>query len=259
MEAYRSFRLRMRDQVGSEPSGETTCLYREIREAARQSTDTHGSRGAIARGSGISERPKINPLPHPVSSLIGREEAIREVRIRIQENRLVTLIGGGGVGKTRLAIEAARLAEDDSIIAAWVELAPVTDDSLVLPALAEALGVRQEGNTDADSLLSRIATGLSDKSMLVVLDNCEHLLDTVGNLVLDLLTRCAGLRVLATSRQRLAISGEVTWRVPSLDVTNPDDLPTHADAAIETAMATPAAQLFIERGSAANSGFKLLR
>src|SRR5207249_3879303 len=121
-------------------------------------------------------------------------------------------VGGGGVGKTRLALEVALKAGVAAVDgAAWVELAPLADGSLVLPTVAAALGLRDEGGAgDADALMGRLVARLAERAPLLVLDNCEHLLDAVAAVVQMLLQRCPELRVLATSRQRLGLPGEVT-------------------------------------------------
>jgi predicted ATPase len=131
----------------------------------------------------------------------------------------VTLVGGGGVGKTRLALEvAARAVDEFPGGTAWVELAPLADEALVLPSAAAALGLREDGSGDASALLRQLVARLSDGAFLLVLDNCEHLLDAAAAVVQLLLQHCPELRVLATSRQRLGLPGEVAWRVPSLSV-----------------------------------------
>src|SRR5262249_22075634 len=125
--------------------------------------------------------------------------------------------GAGGVGKTRLSIEAAsRAGQECASGAAWVELAPLADPDLILPAIAGALGVPEAGIGAAEGLLLRIADHLSEKPLLLAIDNCEHLIGPAAEVVESLLQAAPALRILATSRERLGISGEVVWRVPSL-------------------------------------------
>ena len=161
-------------------------------------------------------------LPVQLTSFVGREAEIHEVRRLLADNRLVTLTGAGGAGKTRLAVEiAARIAAEFSDGVWYVDLAPITDPDVVPIAVARALGLPdQPGRSTMDTLLRFVR----DRQMLVVLDNCEHLLDASADLVVTLLDAAAGPTVLATSREPIGVTGEATWRLPSLSV---------ADAAIE--------------------------
>ena len=127
-------------------------------------------------------------------------------------DRLVTLTGAGGSGKTRLAIEVAREFGDD---VRYVDLAPITDTELVPVAVARALGLPdQPGRTRIDTVIRFI----DDRRLLMVLDNCEHLLDASADLILALLEACPALTIVTTSREPIGLSGEVTWRVPSLSL-----------------------------------------
>ena len=132
----------------------------------------------------------------------------------LTDGRLVTLTGAGGVGKTRLAIQlATQLATDFSDGSWYVDLAPITDPDVVPITVIRALGLSdQPGRPTMDTLTRFIA----DRHMLIVLDNCEHLLDAAAELVNTLLSRCPMLTLLATSREPISVPGEVTWRVPSL-------------------------------------------
>ena len=145
-----------------------------------------------------------------------------DVRRLLADNRLVTLTGAGGVGKTRLAVQvAAEIAAEFGDGVWYVDLAPITDPDLVPVAVARALGLPdQPGRSTMDTLLRFIG----DRQMLLVLDNCEHLLDASAALVVGLLGACPRLTLLATSREPIGVAGEVTWRVPSLSL---------ADEAIE--------------------------
>ncbi len=160
-------------------------------------------------------------LPLQLTSFVGRGSELTEVRKLLAEDRLVTLTGAGGVGKTRLAIQVARQLAGEYHDGVWyVDLAPITDTDVVPVAAARALGLPdQPGRSTMDTLLRFVG----DRRMLVVLDNCEHLLDACAELVVALLG-APGLSVLATSREPIGVSGEATWRVPSLSV---------ADEAIE--------------------------
>jgi predicted ATPase/DNA-binding winged helix-turn-helix (wHTH) protein len=157
--------------------------------------------------------PKGN-LPHPLTSFVGREKEIAEVRQLMAGTRLLTLTGAGGCGKTRLALQVAReVAGNHPDGARLVELAPLSDSTLIPQAVAKALDVRQEGTGD---LADAIAAWMEPRRLLLVLDNAEHLVASCAELAEQLLRRCAGLAILATSRERLGIVGEATYRVPSL-------------------------------------------
>ena len=155
-------------------------------------------------------------LPVQLTSFVGRDAEINEIRQLLADNRLVTLTGAGGAGKTRLAIQvAARLAGEFGDGMWYVDLAPITDPGVVPIAVARALGLPdQPGRSTMDSLLRFVR----DRQMLVVLDNCEHLLDASAELVVGLLSGAAGLTLLATSREAIGVAGEVSWRVPSLSL-----------------------------------------
>ena len=149
-------------------------------------------------------------LPAQLTSFIGREREISEVRELLAANRLVTLTGAGGSGKTRLAVHVAGDYPDD---VGYVDLAPITDLDLVPVAVSRALGLPdQPGRSTMDSVVRHIG----DREMLLVLDNCEHLLDASADLIISALEACPGLTVMTTSREPIGLPGEVTWRVPSL-------------------------------------------
>ncbi|ODR11104.1 hypothetical protein BHQ15_03030 [Mycolicibacillus koreensis] len=160
------------------------------------------------------------PRRPPVSStsFVGRVAELDEVGRLVCGNRLVTLVGAGGVGKTRLAmqlVDGFAVAFDADL--RWVDLAPIAAAELVAVAVARALGVRdQPGRSTLDSLTRFIA----EHSMLIVLDNCEHLPEACASVAITLLESCPGLRILVTSRQPLGVRGEVIWRTPSLSLDN---------------------------------------
>jgi len=157
-------------------------------------------------------------LPIQLTSFVGRQAELAEVRRLLADNRLVTLTGAGGVGKTRLAIQMAAQLTSEFDGGTWcADLAPITDPDLVPVTVARALGLPdQPGRSTMDTLTRFIA----DRQMLVVLDNCEHLLDASAALVVALLEACPGLTLLATSREPIGVAGEVSWRVPSLPLTD---------------------------------------
>ncbi|MGN6335231.1 ATP-binding protein, partial [Mycobacterium sp.] len=153
-------------------------------------------------------------LPAQLTSFVGRDAEMRDVRDILAQNRLVTLTGAGGVGKTRLAVQIAGSVGGDYADGIWfVDLAPITDPDLVPITAARTFGLPdQPGRSPEKTLLQFIG----DRHMLMVLDNCEHLLDATAALISALLAPCQRLTVLATSREPIGVSGEVIWRVPSL-------------------------------------------
>jgi predicted ATPase/class 3 adenylate cyclase/DNA-binding CsgD family transcriptional regulator len=155
-------------------------------------------------------------LPVQLTSFVGREAELTQVRELLSQNLLVTLTGAGGVGKTRLAVQiAAHLAGEFADGVWYVDLAPITDPEVVPIAVTRALGLPdQPGRSTMDTLTRFVA----ERRMLVVLDNCEHLLDASAELVVALLGAAAGLTLLATSREAIGVAGEVGWRVPSLSL-----------------------------------------
>ncbi len=168
------------------------------------------------------ERPPHN-LPSALSSFVGREKEIVEVRRLLEDTRLLTLTGPGGCGKTRLALAAAEELVGKFEDGVWlVDLAPLADPSLVPQAVASTLGVREQPGRSVTETLSEY---LASKKVLLVLDNCEHLIEACAELAESLLRSCPGLRVLATSREALGIAGETTWRVPSLAAPPPERRP----------------------------------
>ncbi|SON63567.1 Putative HTH-type transcriptional regulator [Mycobacterium simulans] len=156
-------------------------------------------------------------LPVQLTNFVGRCAQITEVRQLATGNRLVTLTGVGGVGKTRLAVQVATQLAGELDGAWYVDLAPIRDPDLVPITVARALGLRdQPGRSTVDVVLRF----LSARRALVVLDNCEHLLDATAALVSAVLAACLHMRVLATSREPLRVAGEVNWRVPSLSLSD---------------------------------------
>jgi predicted ATPase/DNA-binding CsgD family transcriptional regulator len=189
-------------------------------------------------------------LPMPLTALIGRERDLREVTALVADNRLVTLVGSGGVGKTRLAIEvAAAIAPRFADGVNLVDLSEVANQELVWAEVAEAVGVEERADAD---LAQRLLDVLRPHSRLLVLDNCEHLLAGCALVAMRMLGCCAELRILVTSREGLGVPGEVTWRVPSLAFPWPDHPP-----AVEELQQFGAMALFVNRARAARPGLMI--
>lgn len=261
IEVYRNLRERLHAQLAAAPDPETTLLFQQIRTTARDAV--RSQRPAVPTTEAAPQtvpplRASLALVPRPFTPLIGREKEVAEVQRLLGENRLVTLVGGGGVGKTRLAMEVVGLSNEDLFEEAfWMELASLSEGVLLLPTIAAALDIRQQEASEGHSLLRQVASRLSGHASLLTLDNCEHLLDTAAEVVQQLLSSCPGLHVLATSRQRLGIPGEVAWRVPSLSSPDLAHLPTDPKEASATALNFPAVRLFVERATSADSGFQL--
>lgn len=182
--------------------------------------------------------PKHN-LPNLVSSFIGRETEIAQVKRLLASTRLLTLAGAGGCGKTRIALKIADEVLPHYADGVWLaELAPLGDATLLPRTVANAIGIKEQGGKDpAESL----AEWLGARHSLVVLDNAEHVLESCARLVDLLLRRCARVTILVTSRERLGMDGELTYRVPSLTV------PGATAGGVEETLSSEAARLFIER------------
>jgi predicted ATPase/DNA-binding CsgD family transcriptional regulator len=193
-------------------------------------------------------RPPASNLPRRLSSFVGRERERTQVAGALEATRLVTLTGVGGCGKTSLALEVARdLLDRFPNGVYWVELAPLVDPALVASALARAVGVRPlPDETELDAAVRQLAV----RRALVVLDNCEHLVERCAEVTEAVLLACGGVTVMATSRIPLAIEGEADWRVPSLS------LPASGDDR-HAALDSDAVRLFAERARLVHSGFSL--
>jgi predicted ATPase len=158
-------------------------------------------------------------LPAPRSNLVGREQQILEVKRELETTRLLTLTGAGGAGKTRLALEVSRELLEAYSDGVWlVELAPLSEAELVPEAVAEALEVPEHPD---EPLADTLTEALGSRELLLVVDNCEHLLEVTARLVDILLDSCPRLRVLATSREALGVDGEMRWPVPPLSAPDP--------------------------------------
>ncbi|MET7670521.1 BTAD domain-containing putative transcriptional regulator [Micromonospora luteifusca] len=236
LDSYAELRDRLAEELGLDPGPELVALHRRILE----------------QDAGLSAPPKAaiirNSLPAQLDELVGRAEALTELRALLPRQRLVTLVGPGGVGKTRLATEAARTQSlPDGV--QLVELAPLpAGDPRVAEHVLVALGTYETAGTSL-SAGDRVVAALRHRQLLLVLDNCEHVIEPVAELVTRLLRDVPGLRVLATSREPLGLTGELLWDVPPLPVPDGSDL--------DTVRRSAAARLFAARAAAQQRGFRL--
>jgi predicted ATPase/class 3 adenylate cyclase/Tfp pilus assembly protein PilF len=190
-----------------------------------------------------------NNLPRQVSAFVGREVEMARVKELVERSRLVTLTGAGGCGKTRLALQVAGDLVDAHRDGVWlVELAPLSDPALIAQEIASALRVREQ---QGRSLLATLIEYLEPRTLLIVLDNCEHLVQGCAEVADALLRACPNLRILTTSREPLAVNGEATYRVPSLSLPELDRMP-----GLERLAESEAVRLFVDR-AASTTRFQL--
>lgn len=197
------------------------------------------------------DNPKLpNNLPSQPTSFIGREREVSEVKSLLTRTRLLTLTGSGGCGKTRLALQAAAELLEGTGDGVWLaELAPLTDPDLVVQTVARVFGVRE---APGELILTTLVQELREKHLLLLLDNCEHVLNACARLADTLLRQCPGVALLVTSREALNIPGEMAYRVPSLAL--PELQTTQTP---ETLNRYAAARLFIERARSHQPAFQV--
>lgn len=206
---------------------------------------------ATKRAAGASEKRPLNNLPVQLTSFIGREQEIATLKGLLEDSSLVTLTGAGGSGKTRLALELAGELRGSFEAGVWqVELAPLVDPEVLPQVVATILGLREK---TGQSLVNTLVEHLKDKRLLLVLDNCEHLLQACTSLAATLLLKCPGLHILATSREALKIAGEVEWIVPALSVPSQEVINRGLNEA--TLSKYEATRLFLSRAVAIRPDF----
>jgi len=241
LRAYQDLRQLLADELGLEPSPALTLLESAI---LRQAPELAGSDPPIEFPPPRPLTPRHN-LPVDLTPFVGRVHELEELRGLLAESRLLTLTGVGGVGKTRLAVQAATAALPRYPNGArMVELAPLRDGAQVPAAVAAAIGLETIGLNTPDAVESHLAGHLARRETLLLVDNCEHLVEPVASLVHGLVTHCPGLTVLATSREPLGVPGEVVWNVPPLSL--PDVVPD-----------SDAVRFFCERATAFRPSFQL--
>jgi predicted ATPase/transcriptional regulator with XRE-family HTH domain len=218
---------------------------REFEAGARSGAPRRVGAGSVAGGSW---RDSTN-LPLALTSFVGREHDVAEAKDLLARHRLLTLVGSGGVGKTRLSLQVGAELLDRFTDGVWfVDLAPISNRELVSSVTAQALGMRQQGRRVDEA----IPQWLKRKQLLLIFDNCEHVVETVAQLAASILTTAPDVRLLATSRQALDIAGEAAHRLPSLPL--PDDI---AGLTADEALRYGAIVLFADRATAADTRFAL--
>lgn len=223
----------LRDELGVSPSPETQALYHWIKQTSLTPSDAA----------------RITNLPIPLTSFVGRKAELAQVKALFLNTRLLTLAGAGGSGKTRLSIQVAMdLLDQFRHGVWWVDLAGVMLPSLVPQAAAKALGVTEKPH---QTLVETIIAYLRPRHLLLILDNCEHLITASAELAATLLGECPHLQMITTSREPLGIDGELVWRVPPLAV-------PQQDLSRETLLLmVESVRLFVERASAVRPEFTL--
>jgi predicted ATPase len=255
--AYQRLRSRLAEELGIDPSPELRELHLAVLRGptAALAPAARPTAGPTAAGSPGRAAGRTN-LRAQITSFVGRDDDIARITAVLADARLVTLTGPGGAGKTRLAAEAAARLVDQMPDGVWlVELAPVGDPGDLPQTLLSLLGARELGllappGASAAAPVDRLVDAIGDKRLLLIVDNCEHLVAAVAGLVDLLLGRCPALRVLATSREPLKLAGEVLHPVGPLAV--PGGPVTPAEA-----LRYPAVRLFTDRAAAARPAFAL--
>jgi predicted ATPase/DNA-binding winged helix-turn-helix (wHTH) protein len=205
---------------------------------------------ATARPQVGGTLPELHNLPQELNSFVGRAQELADIASRLGGRGMLTLVGAGGVGKTRCAVRIGHQSVAGFADGVWLaELAPLAEDALVAEAVCYAVGAPVSGELPAVEVAVAF---LRQRNMLVILDNCEHVLGGAAELAAELMKHCAGVKLLATSRQRLGIAGETVFRMPSLPLP-----PAGAAVTAESAMQFDAVRLFVARARDIAGGYRL--
>lgn len=238
LELYEKARVTLVEELGVDPGPDLQRLHQQI---LRQDPSLDWSPPPLTRTN----------LPEPLTSFVGRQEETNRVAELLAESRLVTLTGPGGSGKTRLAAEVGAVLADRYRDGVWlVDLAPLTDPSLLPQAVAAALGVPED---PVRPLVETIVDSLRGEELLLILDNCEHLVEESANLAETFLSAAPDVRILTTSREALGVLGETVFEIPPLPVPDPET----TEARPEALLPFDAVRLFVDRAAAAQPGFAL--
>jgi predicted ATPase/DNA-binding SARP family transcriptional activator len=234
LKQYEECQRILAEELGVEPAAETTALY----DWAKQSSPAKPLEA------------RITNLPISLTAFIGRKRELTEIKQRLSSTRLLTLTGPGGSGKTRLALQiGTELLDTFKDGVWWVDLTALTDTSLVSYSIAKSLGVHEIANQPLEETLAHF---LHAKNLLLILDNCEHLIEPCAHIVHFLSGRCSQLTILATSREFLNVAGEQTWQVPTLSLPDPQKI-----SLIDLLLEYEGIRLFDERARTANTSFTL--
>lgn len=233
-------------ELGVSPSDETQQVYKALLSSKP---------ALVTEPASAIPLQVTNNLPIPLTRFVGREQEQAEIKRLITEKRLLTLTGAGGIGKTRLA-----LAASDDLVGAfadgvwWVDLASLRDSAQVPQAIISTLHIQESRDR---SLLDAIVDYLHDKTMVLLLDNCEHLIDACTPLIESLLSSAPSIHILATSREVLGIAGEMAWRVPSLSVPSMQDIGPLGSGPISSLLQYDSIRLFADRAAMTLPTFSL--
>lgn len=221
------------EELGVEPEKETSVLYEWIKQTPSEANSLEA---------------QITNLPFSLTSFVGRKRELSEIKQKLITTRLLTLTGPGGSGKTRLALQIGiELLDNFKDGIWWVDLTTLKDKSLVAYLIAKSMGVHEIPNQPLEETLVHF---LHSKHLLLIIDNCEHLIEPCANITHFLSERCSQLTILATSRESLNVAGEQTWQVPTLSL--PD---TQKISLIDLLLEYEAIRLFVERAKTSNSEF----
>ena len=226
------------------------CLQKELENRFASMQEILAILEKKAQPKKVDKPQRKHSLPEQLTSFIGRSQEITTIQKLLSKNRLVTLTGAGGCGKTRLAAEvAANLIEEFEDGVWFINLGPVTDPNFVAMEISGVLDIKEEPNK---AIIDTLVENIKNMSLLILLDNCEHLVQACAEIADKLLQSVKGIRILATSREALNTQGEVPWRVPSLSF--PDKV---SKTDIDEALQYEAVKLFTERAASSKSGFTL--
>jgi predicted ATPase/DNA-binding SARP family transcriptional activator len=242
LELFERTRQMLADELGTDPSAELAAVHLSILRAEREPT---------APAAGPVRAGPDTRLPAQLTSFVGRDDELGRISSLLNDARLVTLLGPGGAGKTRLSIEVGRQVGGEAVFTDLATVAAGAGQAALARSAMTALGLREVGVLPSGEQMEpveRLQAAMGDRAMLLILDNCEHVVADAAPFAQRLLASCPGLRILATSREALGITGETLWPVRHLPVPSPRD-------PLARAVTAPAVRLFADRASAAQPGF----